>query len=174
MFNSGNSTKEIPVLLRFADGRAVQGKLIIGATSDLPRTLNGDGIFVEFEAYGEGRSYVAKSAIGEVVPSEIPKVKKLDAGADSDEDFDPHRILKVAPQSDAQTVRNAYVARAKMYHPDRFSNVELPPEMAKYAENMARLVNAAFQMINADRASGLNEAQHQNAQAAPADTAVHK
>lgn len=171
MFSSGNTTKEIPVLLRFADGRAVQGKLFIAMSSDLPRTLNGECSFVEFEALGGERSYVAKAAIAEAVPSVVPEVKKLDAGTDSNEGFNPYRILKIAPGSDAETAHDAYIKLAKMYHPDRFSGAQLPPEMARYAENMTQLVNAAFQMLNADQ-QGSDPVQAPSP--APGSTAVNQ
>lgn len=149
MFNSGNATKNVSAVIKLADGSAVSGSIIVAMTSDLPRTLNGDGNFLEFEDLDGNRSFVAKTAISQAIPNDIPKVRKLDAGRDSDEDFNPYRVLKIAPGSDAETIRMAYHERAKQYHPDRFSNTELPPEMAKYADNMCRLLNAAFQMLSA-------------------------
>ena len=148
MFNSETSTKNIPVTIVLASGAVKQGKLIISMTSDLPRTLNGDSKFFEFEDLAGTRCYFAKNAIAEVTPTDIPKVKKLETGTDSDEDFNPFRVLKIAPASDAAAIQEAYYKRAKMYHPDRFSGAQLPDEMARYADNMARLINAAFQVLN--------------------------
>lgn len=163
MFNSGNATKNVSAIVKLADGTAVSGSIIVAMTSDLPRTLNGEGNFLEFEDLDGKRSFIAKNAITQTIPNDIPKVKKLDAGRDSDEEFNPYRVLKIAPGSDADTVRNAYHELAKKYHPDRFSNAELPPEMAKYADNMCRLLNAAFQMLSATAAAPAQPA----AQAAP-------
>jgi len=148
MFNSENATKNIPVTVKQVDGTMLQGNMVIGLTSDLPRTLNGDVKFLEFEDMSGERCFFAKTALAQITPTDIPKVKKLDSGTDSDEDFNPYRVLKIAPGSDAATVQAAYYKRAKLYHPDRFSAAQLPDEMARYAENMARLINAAFKVLS--------------------------
>jgi hypothetical protein len=154
VFNSENATKNISAIVRLNDGTSLSGSLVIAMSSDLPRTLNGDGQFLEFEAVNGQRSFIAKTSIAQATPNEIPKAKKLDAGADSDEDFNPYRVLKVKPGSKIEDIRAAYYSRAKLYHPDRFSATELPPEMAKYAENMCRLINAAFQVLDAEASAG--------------------
>ena len=147
MFDSANATKNIPLILRLSDGRRLVGNLVIGMSSDLPRTLNGEGRFVNFEENDGKKSLVHKDAIVRAIPTDVPKVKKLDAGADSNNEFNPFRVLKISPQSDGEQIRAAYHKMAKIYHPDRFINVDLPVEMTKYAENMSRLVNAAFQVL---------------------------
>jgi DnaJ domain len=46
-------------------------------------------------------------------------------------------------------IREAYVALAKAYHPDRYANVVLPPEVADYMAAMARRINAAHAALEA-------------------------
>ena len=147
MFNSENDTKKIPVTVTLTDQSVHMGNMIIAMTSDLLRTLNGDTKFLEFENMSGDYCFFAKHSLSQVTPTDIPKVKKLDAGTDSDEEFNPFRVLKVSPDSDATSIQKAYYKRAKMYHPDRFSGCELPGEMALYADNMSRLINAAFQTL---------------------------
>ena len=148
MFNSENNTKSVPVSVTLTDQSVHIGNMIIAMTSDLPRTLNGDTNFLEFEDMSGTRSFFAKHSLSQVTPTDIPKVKKLDSGTDSDEDFNPFRILKISPQSDPAAIQAAYYTRAKLYHPDRFSGCDMPDEMARYADNMSRLVNAAFQVLS--------------------------
>jgi len=157
MFNSADATKPIPATIKFSDGRSQYGNIIIAMNSDLPRTLNGDGKFLEFELSNGQKSYICKTSIAEALPSDIPKVKKLAASSDSDKDFNPFQVLKVAPGSPMTEIQRAYHERAKLYHPDRFANTELPVEMAKYAENMSRLINAAFQILNAQAETDAGE-----------------
>ena len=147
MFNSDSATKNVPATVKLTDGRCLQGNIILAMSSDLPRTLNGESRFIQFETINGQRSFIAKTSLAEAIPSDIPKVKKLDTGTDSDKDFNPYRILQISPESDFSEVRTAYFERAKAYHPDRFSGVELPQEMALYAANMSRLINAAYQML---------------------------
>ncbi|VAV98869.1 hypothetical protein MNBD_ALPHA08-1337 [hydrothermal vent metagenome] len=147
MFNSENATKNIATKVKLMDGSVQTGNLIISMTSDLPRTLNGETKFLEFEDMSGERCFFAKHSLAQVTPTDIPKARKLDAGADSDENFNPYRVLKISPESDAAAIQAAYYQQAKLYHPDRFSGCELPDEMARYADNMSRLINAAFQAI---------------------------
>ena len=162
MFNSGNDKKSIPVILRLQDGRSMSGNILIAMSSDLPRTLNGEGCFIEFETVNGDRSFIAKMSICEAIPNEIPKVRKLETGTDSDQDFNPYRILKIAPGSDIKTVRDAFVSRARLYHPDRFSTVELPEEMARYAQNMSRLINAAYKTLCAGQCPDEDQQEREN------------
>ena len=157
MFNSADATKPVPAIIKFSDGRSQHGNIIIAMNSDLPRTLNGDGKFLEFELSNGQKSFICKTSIAEALPSDIPKIKKLKATSDSDQEFNPFQVLKVAPGSSMPEIQRAYHDRAKMYHPDRFANTELPAEMAKYAENMSRLINAAFQILNAQAETDAGE-----------------
>ncbi len=169
MFNSADATKPIPAVIKLIDGSSQHGNIIIAMNSDLPRTLNGDGKFLEFELANGQKSYICKTSIAETLPTDIPKVKKLAAVSDSDKEFNPFQVLKVAPGSTIQDIQRAYHDRAKMYHPDRFANTEMPTEMTKYAENMSRLINAAFQILNAQAEAGGDTAPTQT----PAPQAVN-
>jgi len=148
MFNNESAKKQILVTVTTSDGTVQQGNLIIGQTSDLLRTLNGDGKFLEFESMSGEKRFIAKNALAQIEPSDIPKVKKLIANSDIGKDFDPFKILKVGPDADAKTIHSAYLERVKSYHPDHFSSVDLPKEMAEYAENMVRLVNTAYKTLS--------------------------
>jgi len=76
MFNSENATKNIPVTVTLISGAVQTGNLIIAMTSDLPRTLNGDPKFLEFEDASGERCYFSKQSIAQVTPTDIPKAKK--------------------------------------------------------------------------------------------------
>jgi hypothetical protein len=49
----------MPVEAVFADGTTVRGKLLVGAGKSMTDVLNGPGAFIEFEPYGEERSYIS-------------------------------------------------------------------------------------------------------------------
>ncbi len=138
MFNAENATKDIPVTIVLTTGEVQYGKLIIAMTSDLPRSLNGDSKYFEFENLAGDRCFFSALAISQITPTDIPKVKKLDAGTDSDESFNPYRVLKISPDADLETIKHAYHEQVKKYHPDSFTGAELPAEMARYADNMSR------------------------------------
>ena len=72
--------------------------------------------------------------------------------------FDPHAILGLPLGAPYEDVRAAYLRKAKVYHPDRYANAELPDEVKAYLEGMARRVNAAFAAL---------ESPHQNIRQKP-------
>ena len=45
--------------------------------------------------------------------------------------------------------RAAYHKLAKVYHPDRYSSAELPPEVRDYRASLARRINAAYAALEA-------------------------
>ena len=146
------------------DGSMVAGKLLIPAARAVFDVLNGPALFLEFEPFEGERRFIAKSAV---------KALKLLAGAkplnlaqrvrDLD-GFDPHTILGVKPGAAWEDVRSAYLAHAKTYHPDRFANAELPPEVAGYLSSMLRRLNSAYAALEvAHQARKNNQALQQEA-----------
>ena len=52
-------------------------------------------------------------------------------------------MLGVTPGATREEIRQAYLALAKVYHPDRYATAELPTEVIEYLFAMARRINAA-------------------------------
>ena len=63
--------------------------------------------------------------------------------------FDPQSILGVPSNASFDDIRAAWHRLAKIYHPDRYSNAELPGEVREYLASMARRVNAAYAALEA-------------------------
>jgi hypothetical protein len=141
----------VPCEVTFVDGEVVKGKLMVPASRTLADVLNGSGAFVEFEPYGGDRRWIAKGQVGALKPVGIPRVPNLKAKARALDDFDPHMILGVAPDTPWEEVRAAYVRLSKIYHPDRYANAELPAEVRDYLAAMARRINAAHEAVQAPR-----------------------
>jgi len=57
--------------------------------------------------------------------------------------MDPYEVLGVPRDADEETIKKAYRALAKKYHPDRYAN---SPMQAEAAEKMKR-INQAYDMI---------------------------
>lgn len=147
MHNTEDETKKISVSVTLSDGSVHSGSFIIGLYSSLARALNNDDKFLEFSGYGDSTRFFAKNSIIQIIQTDVPDLKKLEAGAANDSGFNPYRVLKIAPDADTKMIRDAYFKQAKLYHPDRFSTMPIPGEMAKYAEDMSRLINAAYEIL---------------------------
>jgi hypothetical protein len=140
----------MPVEAVFADGTVVRGKLLVGAGKSMMDVLNGPGAFVEFEPYGEERSYISKAQIASIKLMGVPKLPNLNARLRDVDGFDPYATLGIQPGASREEIRQAYVAQAKAYHPDRYATAELPTEAIEYLFAMARRINAAHAALNVE------------------------
>ncbi|MBX9590119.1 MAG: J domain-containing protein [Hyphomonadaceae bacterium] len=140
----------MPVEAALADGTTMRGKLLIPTTKTLGEALNGPGPFLEFEPYGGERSYIAKAQVVSLKLMGVPKLPNLKARVRDLDGFDPHAVLGVAPGAPREDVRQAYVALAKAYHPDRYAAAELPNEVIEYLFAMARRINAAHSALTVE------------------------
>lgn len=140
-----NSQHQIGVAVEIthADGRVEKGKLLVAVSSKVVELLNGPQLFLEFESYDGERTLIAKSALAGVRVVNLPAAANL-AGRLRDGEFDPYRVLGLEPGAGWEAVKAAYHAAAKSYHPDRYANAELPPEVRDYLAAMVRRINAAY------------------------------
>ena len=56
-----------------------------------------------------------------------------------------YEVLGVAPESDASTIRRAYVAKARVFHPD--FHADATPEVRAHAEAQMRAINDAWAVL---------------------------
>jgi len=136
-------TTAVPVEITLADGSIAKGKLHAPMGKTVADALNGGGGFIEFEPYGGEKSFLAKAQLAAVKPVGVPKAPSLGARLRDADGFDPHAVLGISQGAAREEVRQAYVALAKAYHPDRYAMAELPPEVQDYLSAMARRINAA-------------------------------
>ena len=141
----------MPVEAVFADGTVARGKLLVGAGKTMADALNGPGAFIEFEPYGEERSYISKAQVASIKLMGVPKLPNLSARVRDLDGFDPYATLGIAPGATREDIRQAYVAQAKAYHPDRYATAELPTEVIEYLFAMARRINAAHAALNVEQ-----------------------
>jgi DnaJ domain len=126
------------------DGVCVSGKMTVPMGRCIMDALNGPSTFLEFEPFGEEKVLIAKASIIKVQSIQLPGVVSLSHRAREFDGFDPHTVLGVERSATWDDVRQAYIGLAKDYHPDRYSNIELPAEVTAYLAAMARRVNVAY------------------------------
>lgn len=141
----------VPVEASFIDGTIARGKLLVPATKTMGEVLNGPGGFVEFEPYGGERSFLAKSQIASIKMLGVPKLPNLNTRVRDLDGFDPFAVLGLTPTATKEEMRKAYIALAKVYHPDRYAAAELPTEVIEYLFAMARRINAAHEALNVEQ-----------------------
>ena len=139
----------LPAQIVLADGTVLKGKLLVGSTKPLVESLNSSQPFLEFEAHGGERSYVAKAQVTSITPLAVPKVATLKTLASND--FDPCKILGIGQKASGNEIRESYLRQVKKYHPDRFASFDLPEEVVEYLGAMLTRINAAYAMLENDR-----------------------
>lgn len=137
----------IAVEIALASGETVAGRAVLPAGKGVHKLLDGDDGFIYLDGFdGEG-SFIPKSDIRGIkvmnrVPTQTVILRIPDART-----FEPYRILGIEKGASFKEIRDAYHRLSKLYHPDRYATVELPPEVKAYFDAMARNVNAAFRAL---------------------------
>jgi hypothetical protein len=146
------------LIITLMDGRRLRGNLLVARDKTLTDTFNMPMPFVEFEDFDQGPIVVAKSSIASLRVHKMPAADQLDKKITALDKSDPYRILGLGKSATREEVRSAYLALARLYHPDRFASTELPSEVAEYIDSMARRINIAYADIAPPVASGEAEA----------------
>ena len=150
MFDNTKSTGvRALVAITLRDGTVQSMSVKLSLSSKLADTLNNAETFLDVTDAEGKQSFLAKSAVDRVELIEVPRANQINLFRRNGDNtaFDPYAVLGVAKGADPATIRQAYHATAKRYHPDRFLSIELPKEMADYAAAMLVRINLAYEQI---------------------------
>lgn len=150
--DNSRDTKAAAAQIELTDGRRVGGKFFIARSKTLVDVLNGPEQFIEFEPYNGSAEVIAKSAIRSLRTITAPSGREPGTILKHSDDFDPYAILGLEKGASRSDIRTAFHQHSKAYHPDRYSNSELPVEVASYLEAMARRINAAYEVLSDETA----------------------
>lgn len=150
--DNSRDIKAAAAQIELVDGRRIGGKFLIARSKSLVEVLNGPEQFIEFEPYNGTAEVIAKASIRSLRKVSAPSGKDPGTILKHGDDFDPYAILGVAKGASRSDIRAAYHQHSKSYHPDRYSNAELPAEVATYLDAMARRINAAYEVLNDEAA----------------------
>ena len=77
-------------------------------------------------------------------PNKIPEAPQLEQALQEADGSCPSEILAISQGASRVEARDAYHKLVKQYHPDQFSNIALPPEVAEYLLATVLRLNAAY------------------------------
>ena len=132
------------------DGRRIKGHFVVARSKNLVEVLNSPVQFIEFERFDGEPENIAKAAIKSLRIISAPRGHAPTVSARDSGTFNPHEILGVEKGASRAEVRAAFHKCSMTYHPDRYSSAELPPEVMRYLEAMARRINAAYEVLAED------------------------
>lgn len=139
----------VPAELTLDDGETIKGRFVIAAARNIYDVLNGDAHFLDFETYEGERALIARTTIKAVRIVPVAAASQLKGRMRETETFDPYQVLGILNDATFEEVRAAYLKLSKIYHPDRFSGVDLPAEVRDYLAAMVRRINAAYGALEA-------------------------
>lgn len=139
----------VPAELTLDGGEVLKGRFLIAAARSIFDVLNGDAHFLEFETYQGERSLIARATIKSVKLVSVSSANHLKGRMRETETFDPYQVLGLTSDAVFDDIRTAYLRLSKVYHPDRFHGIDLPPEVRDYLAAMVRRINAAYAALEA-------------------------
>jgi hypothetical protein len=140
----------VPVLVEvlIADGSLMKGTVLVQRDKSLKDVFSGTDQFIEFECMVNGDMVLGKAAIATVRAAKQIKTDQLERKLKMLEKSDAFAVLKLPKTASREQARDAYLAMARAYHPDRFAGFELPAEVSEYLNAMARSINSAYSELN--------------------------
>ncbi len=146
----------LPITLTMMDGRTLMGDLMVNIGGTIERTLNSEMRFIVFRDLDQSQRFIAKDGILDAQERKTAKVVDLPTEGKMD-GTDPYTVLKIARTATDSEIREAYLARAKSYHADRFANIDLPLEVQEYTNSMSRRINEAYAILNAGKTQRMQQ-----------------
>jgi DnaJ-domain-containing protein 1 len=142
----GEGEKRIPVTMTLASGEIKRGSVPSGASASLSFELNREGNFLNFKDSTGQIVYIAKSTVLQVVEGSEEKKAAL---PDLAQGKSPHKVLRVAENASPDAIRQAYMALAKLYHPDHYATETTAPEVSEYVSAMFQQITVAYASLKA-------------------------
>lgn len=151
----------VQVTITMSTGVQMRGNIFHSKNKTLQEELNKGEMFIEFEPMDGGQKmFLARSVIAAVKEFNVPRVDQMTRRSATLDQFDPYEVLGLTKGASGAEIRNAYVALAKIYHPDRFIRTELPPEVADYLSSIATRINLAYSELRMTIASNQTLTEH--------------
>jgi DnaJ domain len=152
MFDSQNnkSGNRALVSLTMSDAAILVVNMRLPLSGKLTDALNNTEHFIDVLGSDGSQFFLAKADIRKVALIDVPKSNQLNMQRRNSDgsQFDPYQILKLEKGTDAATVKHAYHALVRLYHPDRYANMELPAEIKAYAAAMLVRINLAYEQLS--------------------------
>jgi preprotein translocase subunit Sec63 len=145
MFGPSETERQrIAVTLTLHSGDVVNGHVFLGPSQKLRDYLNNPDQFIDFERRDNSLMLVAKRAIATISAIDLPRTDHLLRRAQNNGGFDPHQTLGVDRGANHGEVRAAYLAKARLYHPDKLAGKDVPKEVGDYMKAMFIRIQKAY------------------------------
>ena len=141
----------VAVELTTKDGSVITGKAGLPHSRSVARLLDGPDAFLFVETFDGSATFVPKSDIKGIKVVNTGRIHPLRTAATDATSFDPYKVLGVVRSASPDEIKSAYHKLTRVYHPDGFAAVALPPEVAAYLDSRCKQINAAFELLKSPR-----------------------
>lgn len=145
MFGSSETEKQrVAVTLTLHSGDVLNGHVFLGQAQKLRDLLNNPDLFIEFEKRDDTLNLIAKRAIAMISAIDLPRIDQLSRRMQIVSGFDPYHTLGVDRGANRGEIRAAYLAKARLYHPDKLASKDVPKEVGDYMNAMFIRIQKAY------------------------------
>lgn len=145
MFGSSETERQrVAVTLTLHSGDVLNGHVFLGPAQKLRDLLNNPDLFIEFEKRDDTLNLVAKRAIAMISAIDLPRIDQLSRRMQIASGFDPYHTLGVDRGANRGEIRAAYLAKARLYHPDKLASKDVPKEVGDYMNAMFIRIQKAY------------------------------
>jgi hypothetical protein len=149
MFEKSGPQRSL-VHLTLASGKTMMVSLKLPMSGKLADVLNNAERYLDVLGPEGEQFFLSKDMVHRVAAADPPKASlNLNRRSSDQSGFNPWAVLGVTREAGAEDIRSAWLALVKMYHPDRFANLEMPQEMKDYAAAMLARINVAHDQLAA-------------------------
>ncbi|MBL8790461.1 MAG: J domain-containing protein [Rhizobiales bacterium] len=136
------------VHLTLAGGKTMMVSLKLPMSGKLADGLNNAERYLDVLGPEGEQFFLAKDMVHRIAAADPPQAKLNMNRRSSDQmGFNPWAVLGVTREASPDEIRQAWLSLVKMYHPDRYANLELPQEMKDYAAAMLARINVAHDQL---------------------------
>lgn len=152
MFGSNETERHrVAVTLTLDSGDVLNGHVFLGQALKLRDLLNNPDMFIDFEKRDNTLALIAKRAIAMISCLDLPRTDHLTRRTQSIAAFDPYQTLGVDRGANAGEIRAAYLAKARLYHPDKLASKDVPKEVGDYMNAMFIRIQKAYDELETTR-----------------------
>lgn len=149
MFEKSGPQRSL-VHLTLASGKTMMVSLKLPMSGKLADVLNNAERYLDVLGPEGEQFFLSKDMVHRVAAADPPKASlNLNRRSSDQSGFNPWAVLGVTREASADDIRAAWLALVKIYHPDRFANLEMPQEMKDYAASMLARINVAHDQLAA-------------------------
>jgi hypothetical protein len=147
------SAVTVAVEILLDDGSLVTGRAALPNARAVHKLMDGTEPFLYVEQFDGESGFIPKASIRSLKLVSPTRPQPLNARVTDASAFDPFKVLGLSRDASFDDVRAAYHRLSKLYHPDVFASVALPPEVAAYLDARSKELNAAFRLLKSREAA---------------------